>query len=204
MARSGLRGRAAVATNPRPGVRWGSPCLVPQCHLGISSCSPSRVGSGLDAAGKDARSLLSPVSPSGCPPWDQVPHACRAEEFGGWGSCSPNHPDPGCPGGAPRQGQMCQHPESRAGAPLGTWGWTPLRRHRGGFLGGSWRARGSPGEGGGWMAATRHGGCGEAPAGTGLTGWVPAPGVPGGSGGHAAGAARGPAQGHCPQGHPPR
>lgn len=210
MAGGGLRGRAAVATNPRPGVRWGSSCLVPPVPPGSLLLSPRQSGIGVGhcregCSGSAVSDVTVWVTPPGWRrPWDRVPHACRREEFGGWGSCSPNHPDPGCPEGAPWHVQICQHPGSAVVAPLGTYTRTPLRRHRGGVLGGSWRARGSPGEGGGWMAATRHGGCGEAPAGTGRTGWVPAPGVPGGSGGHATGTARGPAQGHCPQGHSPR
>lgn len=69
---------------------------------------------------------------------------------------------------------------------LGLWGWASLWGNCGGFLGGSWLARESRGEGGGGMAAMRHG-CGEELAGTSLTGSVPAPPVPGGSGGPAAG-----------------
>lgn len=205
MAGGGLRGRAAGATNPRPGVRWGSPCGDPLCHLGVFSCPP---------AGWDRGWTLPGGMPGVCCLWCHRLGAPRGRGDPGTGCPMPaGVRNVGAGGAAPtvtwiRHAQEVPPGTAGCASTRGSglwhhWGHGP-KPHRGGVLGGSWRARGSPGEGGGWMAATRHGGCGEAAAGTGLTGSVPAPGVPGGSGGHAAGAARGPAQGHCPQGRPPR
>lgn len=209
MARVGFRGRTVVATNPRPGVEWGRSLSGPSVPPGGLLSPPARWDRGrtlpggmlgvyslwCHRLGAPPRGRGDPVT--GCP----MPVGVRNLGARGAAPKSPRS-------GVPRRCLMARldvpAPGVPAVAPLGIWARTPLRRHHGGVLGGSWRARGSPGEGGGWMAATPHGGCGEAAAGTGLTGWVPAPGVPGGSGGHAAGAARGPAQGHCPQGHPPR
>lgn len=142
--------------------------LSPLCHASVPSCPLMGGDGGWTLQGGDARGLLAPVSPArwaahraGCPFGTRVPMGLcppclrwlwdqgKAERFGVWRHCSPNHPEPGakrvlaCGGPGCGTAWGCGAGPRFGGTVVGFWGAPGWRGKAAGRAVAGWRPCGT-------------------------------------------------------------